>query len=376
MWLTKEGAVWRARLRPSYASRFALALCWVFWTVGWSAGVAVGFRALLQLLLALLRPIPLVAQASTVPTSTAGAVLAAMFLSAWVLVWTPVGVVVQVGLLWALAGREHVTVDARGVTRKRWWGPWHRELRVRYSDLTDLYLLGPGNGVMALLPSGKTVALAQNGTTEQHQELWTRMRELSGLGGPATELKHHVPMGKEVVSLAQGGDVLRPARYIRVRWAWFHGLVTTLLIGAVVCLAWRQLFDGASLLATLLAVGLGALAALVARRDWGTLQVREGWEVRPGVMVHLQRGLWRAGRVRYQVTELEVERHRPEDDDDGDPRFSLLLRTPQGAQMLMRGTVDVRALEHLGYWLAHRLDVPLSRNALDAVSRSPAESRA
>ncbi|WP_163865454.1 conjugal transfer protein TraG [Myxococcus eversor] len=370
MWLTKEGAVWRARLRPSYASRFALALCWVFWTVGWTAGVAVGFRAFLHLLLALLRPIPLVAQASTVPTSAAGAVLAAMFLLAWVLVWTPVGVVVQMGLLWALAGLEQVTMDARGVTRKRRWGPWHRELRVRYSDLTDLSLLGPGNGVMALLPSGRTVALAQNGTREQHQELWARMRELSGLGGPAAELKRHMPKGKEAVPLAGGGEVLRPARHIRVLWVWFHGVMTALLVGAVACLVWRQLFDGASLLATLLAVGLGALAALLAWRGWRTLQARNGWEVHPGVLVRIHHGLWRVTRVRHQVTELQVERHRPEEDDDGDPKFALWLRSPQGSRVLMRGTVDVRSLEHLGHWLAHRLDVPLSREALDVAGPS------
>lgn len=364
MWLTKEGAVWRARLRPSYTSRIALALCWVFWTGGWVGGVAVGFRAFIHLLLALLAPIPLVAQAPTVPTSTAGAVLAAMFLLLWVLVWTPLGIVVQVGLLWALAGREHVTIDARGVTRKRLWEPWHHEVRVRYSDLTDLYLLGPGNGVMALLPSGRTVALAQSGTTEQHRELWTRMRELSGLGGPAAELKRHVPKGKEAVPLAQGGEVLRPARHIRLAWAWFLGGVTALLVGAVACLAWRQLFDGASLLATLLAVGLGALASLMAWRGWRTLQAQDGWEIHPGVLVRVQHGLWRVTRVRHQVTELQVERHRPEEDDGGDPKFALWLRSPQGSRALMRGTVDVRSLEHLGHWLAHRLDVPLSLEAL------------
>ncbi|WP_426745286.1 hypothetical protein VZQ01_29255 [Myxococcus faecalis] len=364
-WLTQEGEVWRARFGPSAHSRVMMGLGWVFWTVGWLAGVVVPGAALGKLVLALLRSVPLAVDAPQGFTSSWGAVLAVLFLALWLCVWVPVGLVAQVGLLWAMFVREEVTVDPRGVTRRSMVGPWGRSTRIDFSGLVDVYLRREGQAVMGLRHTGEEVALSQGGTAEQHQALWARMREVSGVGGPVSELKHVAPMGREVVAV-EGGVWVLPARTTRVRWAWVQGVLGMVLLLSMLLLAWRQLFDGTSVVALLLMGVLGGLAAWMLRFALWTLRGVNAWEVRPGALVRRSRGLGRIHAVRYPVERLEVTRRRQDSEDGGDIVFSLWLRSAEGSFELMRDTVDRRPVEHLGHWLAHRLDVPLRLKALGA----------
>ncbi|AKF86824.1 hypothetical protein MFUL124B02_34020 [Myxococcus fulvus 124B02] len=357
-WLTQEGEVWRARFRPSAHSRVMMGLGWVFWTVGWLAGVVVPGAALGRLVLALLRSVPLAVQAPQGFTSSWGAVLAVLFLALWLLVWVPVGLVAQVGLLWAIFVREEVTVDPGGVTRRSIVGPWGRSTRVAFCELSDVSLRRESHAVMGLRHTGEEVALSQGGTAEQHQVLWARMRELTGLGGPVSELKHVVPMGKEVAPV-DGGVWVLPARTTRVRWAWALGVLGLVLLLSMLLLAWRQLFDGTSVVALFVLGVLGVLAAWLLRFSGWTLRGVNAWEVRPGALVRRSRGLGRIHAVRYPVEWLEVTRRRQDSEDGGDVVFALWLRSAEGSFELMRDTVDRRPVEHLGHWLAHRLDVPL-----------------
>jgi hypothetical protein len=358
MWLEKNSEGWTAQLKPTGWWRYLVALPLAAWLCGWALGELFALGALVFAFRELLMPGTLEGLPSSGGTGRAmAAVVALLFLGAWLSFWTVGGVSALRALLLVLVSEERLSFNPSGVTRCRRLGPWRSELHLERGELVDVDSEGPGGTLVASLASGETVDLLRSGTVEQRRELADLLRELFALARDEPSLADRSPPGFEWERLPDGVWVLGAARHLRRQQALGWGFAALVLAVCAGALAWRLFIDGGAWTGSLFAWLLAALAALAAVRARRELQGRETWTARRGSLVHVLHGLFRTRHTTYASPALVLERTV---DSDGDERFELSVRSSERSRPLGTRATTPRGLLHLGYWLARRLDVPLT----------------
>lgn len=358
MWLEKNSEQWTAQLRPSGGWRYLVVIPLGAWLCGWAVGELFALGALVFTFRELLMPEALEGLPSSGGTGRAVAtVVALLFLGAWLSFWTVGGVSALRVLLMVLVSEERLSFNPSGVTRCRRLGPWRSKLHVERGKLVDVNPEGPGGTLVASLASGETVDLLRSGTVEQRRELADLLRELFALARDEPSLADRSPPGFEWERLPDGVWVLGAARHLRRQRALGWGFAALVLAVCAGALAWRLFIDGGAWTGSLFAWLLAALAALAGVRAWREFQGRETWTARRGSLVHVLHGLFRTRHTPYVPPALVLERTV---DSEGDEHFELWVRSPGKSSPLGTRATTPRGLLHLGYWLARRLDVPLT----------------
>ncbi|NPC87172.1 hypothetical protein HPC49_54465, partial [Pyxidicoccus fallax] len=258
--------------------------------------------------------------------------------------------------------RERVVLDHDGVTRGLSFGPWRWEHRARRQDVVDVEEEAHG-GIVVSLASGEELRLDGFDSTKQPtEERLALLREVLGVPSEMERLSGRVPPGWESRTQPDGVLALEPTRWLRARAAWWDGVMTPIYALGAVLVACRVVLDGRDWQRLLFALVLGGLAVWTTL--WGRCYLR-GWrrmEVQPGVLVCVDRGLFRTSSTRYEaplalaVVRTGKSKWRVTHDLWGEHsggRVRLCTRTRFESE-------SPRRLEHLGCWLGRHLGVTLS----------------
>ncbi|MCP3100543.1 hypothetical protein LZ198_16865 [Myxococcus sp. K15C18031901] len=356
---------WEVRLRAPGQRRWFFSAVLLVWCAIGFAGAKLGLDVLIVVVRKLLDPTPMGGRMVMTNVPAVGLVLGGLLLAAVLTGWLWVGVRFGTFLLRSIVCEDQLAMDSKGVRWRRWWGPWTRVNHLPYADVAA-FPDGSGGGVTALLHTGRRVELATLGTVSEHRALYQRLRGRSELGATPAVLADCVPEGREAVSLPRGGVVFRRERGAAVgQRAWMRGGAALLFAASAAGVMWRQGIDGTSVEGPLFAVALAGLAGWVALSAWPSFQSWLEWEVRPGVLERVRYRIGRPERVSHRVRSLEVRRDVSQElGEDERVTFSLWMHTSKGASVLERGIYAPERMDHLGQWLAHRLDVSLDRKAL------------
>jgi hypothetical protein len=354
MWLEKNSEQWTARVNPSGWGRHAAAAPLVAWLCGWAVGELFALAVLVFITRELLFPDGLPAEA---PDSAGGLMLVVLFIGPWLSFWTMGGVSALSSLREQLTSEERLSFNPSGVTRRWRVGPWREERHLARGELVDVDPEGHEGTLVASLANGDTMTLLRNGTEAQRRELADLLRELFGLARDEPSLADHTPPGWQWERRPGGSWRLEAARHVRRRELLGWGYAALFLGACAGTLAWRLFISGGSWRVALLTWGLAGLAGLLGVKAWRGHQGRKAWEVQKGSLVHIRRGLFRTRHTVYAKPKLFLERNV---DSDGDPYFELWVHSPETRGRLGGSNTTPRGLLHLGYWLARRLDVPLT----------------
>ncbi|MCY1019595.1 hypothetical protein [Pyxidicoccus sp. MSG2] len=362
---------WQTRLRASNQRRLGHGVLLLIWCAIGVAGAKVMMDVLVAVLQVLVDPVPMGSRHSMTNVPAVGLVLGGLLLAAGLTGWLWVGFRFAWFLLRSVLGEDQLAMDSKGVTWRRWLPPWSKVHSLPYSDVAA-FPERVGD-VMALLHTGRTVVLATLGTVSELEELRKQLRGRSELGSTPAVLSDCIPKDREAVPVPGGGVALRRRRDDPGNRAWVLGGVALLLGVSAAVVMWRQDIDGASVEGPLLALALSGLAGWVGLKAWPSFQSRWEWQVRPGVLDRVRYRIGRPERVSHRAKSLEVRRNESEDSEES---FSLWMHTSKGPVMLEKGWLHPELIDHLGQWLAHRLEVRLDRrDILDSLPRRKSSRR-
>ncbi|MFY1830414.1 hypothetical protein ACN47A_31160 [Myxococcus fulvus] len=356
--------IWQTRLRADRNRRLTHGATLFVWCAVGLLIFTMGLKGLIAVLQVLFDPTPMGDRSDMRNVQAVGLVSGALALTAFLSGWSVVGFLFARFLFPSLWAEDQVFVDATGVTWRRWYGPGSE---LNYQPFTEVAAVPrPLGEVELLLSSGRTVRVATLGTSAEHSELWSRLCARADVGARPREPVKCVPEGKEALALPGGGTVLRRQRGDLEGRAWVRGGVALLFAGSAAMVAWRQGIDGLTVEDTLFALLLVAAAVVATVSALPGSQSRVEWEVRPLHLDRVQYGLGQARRTSYRVRSLELRRARFTDSEEGDwEETTLWMHTNQGEVALESGRFGTLGREHVGEWLAWRLDVPLEHSGPD-----------
>jgi hypothetical protein len=358
---TIEG--WRLTLKSTGAGRYASAAFLAFWLCGWAVGEAFALWMLIRGAIALLTGAP--PEAGHAPLPVGPAVIAGLFLLAWLTLWTVGGLAAIGELLRLLWGEDRIEFASGRLTVTWFRGPFRSTRHFERDQIRRVTLVG--RDLLALETVRGRFDLSGLGTRAERVEGARALRAEMGLQElPAAAAA--IPPGWEEIITPEGERALvaeLARRRIQARVAGGAALALAAVTFAVARESLQRVdLAIAALILLAFTGGLAASALWLARGRWE-------WRIGSGRLT-LRRRYGAALRDVFEARRLVIEMSS---DSDGDAWYQLdaydaagpptpapirwRTSTSKHRRTVARRMNDASAVRDLGAWLARASGLPL-----------------